>query len=421
MNFMKSCSYSRRLCSSLERKLSNVLTSAISPDDQWLVSGNDLGTLGLLHIPSLLGCCDDIRMISLPAHDGPLFDVAFLKDSVITAGDDGVKVWSSASLQKYCEAATAGGVGDEGRRSSKRPRRQGTPSLRRPPSPQSAFRVSASAPAWSSCVRVSTTMKHQGYQACGDAMPKGRDVSEDTTGRRIAQDSDKAFFSEVNAVVSDEKANHVLAAAGNGCVYLWDVEVEKVVRVYEAKGAGMAMSLAIAPNANEVLSGHLNGCVCAWDSRDANCVAVVWPFSPDAKEPKLTDEKSSSGRWVGCMSVDDGGNFALCGGGPSKLSALHIPTRTPLFSLNTPTYTNTIAPHGDELLSGGGDGCVRRWSRSGESCGLLDLNTEGVYAIATSPNVELFAIAQTNNEVTLLQDPYTRLLSLPLERADENI
>lgn len=364
--------YEAEVASSIQQQATTVLSSAFSPDGQYIVCGSKAGRLAVWNVAKR--CAEDAEEsegsdrpdLSFHGHEGPIYSIAFVgNELLVSAGDDGIRVWTWAALMQSA-----------GEDSPLRLEGRAGPLLRDgPPVP---------------------ALGHWGTpQEAG------------TRGVRGPR-------AEVNQIVVDE--GHIYAATGDAKVHLWDVHTGGVVRSFEGhQEAVYCVSLA---GENRVCSGGEDGVVYIWDARSAvacaaldhsNGMAAVLP-----NEPKLPGSKRPR-PYVSCCAVDDSSNWMVCGGGARILSLWHLGSSRVVGTMPSAGNPQQVTFHDHNIMSAGTEPYLYHWEKcSGKLKARVKTSSSSLFSLAKGVlhGDAIFAAAGNSSRVDIFQDPCIATTSL---------
>lgn len=137
----------------------------------------------------------------------------------------------------------------------------------------------------------------------------------------LTPQSGKTGSTDTNSLVYDAGSATLYSGGGDNTVQAWDINTGTVKRVFSGH-TGYIHCLCVKSGGG-VLSGAEDGTVRMWDPASPTA-ALTWKPA-----------KTTSGQWVGCVAVDNGGDWMVCGGSmaPSvfrltstnKIAALSVP------------------------------------------------------------------------------------------------
>ncbi|XP_071093100.1 THO complex subunit 6 homolog [Haliotis cracherodii] len=167
---------------------------------------------------------------------------------------------------------------------------------------------------------------------------------------------------EVNSIVMDQQETRqkLVAGCGDNNVHVWDMEsgnLEQTLGGHE----DYVHRVCLKNEGRECLSASEDGTVRMWDLRSpGESVHILEPSKHEmCSRPEM-------GRWLGCVTLDSGEDWMVCGGGP-KLAMWHMRSLQPTTTFNTPGVCQTFARfHDDTLISGGTEPMVNHWFLNGE-------------------------------------------------------
>ncbi|XP_050408253.1 THO complex subunit 6 homolog [Patella vulgata] len=185
---------------------------------------------------------------------------------------------------------------------------------------------------------------------------------------------------EVNSMVVDkqEQATRLLAGGGDNDIHIWNMEngqLENSLQGHE----DYVHSICLKNNGRECVSASEDGTVRIWDARSSSeAVHILEPHkTPMCGRPEM-------GKWVGCVAMDHGDDWLICGGGP-KLSTWHLRSLTPTATFDTPgSCQNFVMYHEENVISGGMKPCVNHWYVNGDLKSQVPTTSSSIYNIAVN-------------------------------------
>uniref|UniRef100_A0A1E1X3F5 Uncharacterized protein n=1 Tax=Amblyomma aureolatum TaxID=187763 RepID=A0A1E1X3F5_9ACAR len=184
---------------------------------------------------------------------------------------------------------------------------------------------------------------------------------------------------EVNALVlsgRDSEQKLLIAGCGDSKIYVWDIETRTLLSMLE-RHTDYIHDLALASNNTQLYSAGEDGAVLSWDIRTLRReVFHIEPF----KHEEL--QRPRFGKWIGCVALEAGDEWLVCGGGPS-LCIWHIPMCSPatrLVDLARPAHVAHF--YDDMVVAGGGEPNLYHWTFSGDLKAKIETSASSLYSVA---------------------------------------
>lgn len=184
---------------------------------------------------------------------------------------------------------------------------------------------------------------------------------------------------EVNALVvsgRDSEQKLLIAGCGDNKIYVWDIETRTLLSMLD-RHSDYIHDLALASNGMQLYSAGEDGAVLSWDVRTLRRETFhIEPF----KHEEL--QRPRFGKWIGCVSVETGDDWLVCGGGPS-LCIWHIPMSSPatcLVDLARPAHVAHF--YDDMVVAGGGEPNLYHWTFSGDLKAKIETSASSLYSVA---------------------------------------
>ncbi|PRQ46884.1 putative transcription factor WD40-like family [Rosa chinensis] len=184
---------------------------------------------------------------------------------------------------------------------------------------------------------------------------------------------------ENNALAVDNQGGSIFSAAGDSCVYCWDVETGQVKMVF--KGHSDYLHSIVARNStNQIITGSEDGTARIWDCKSGKSVQVIEPL----KNNKL------KGSCVSCIALDASESWLACGTGRS-LSVWNLPASECISRTSTRASVQDVVFDENQILAVGAEPLLSRFDINGvilsqmqcapQSAFSVSLHTSGVTAI----------------------------------------
>ncbi|XP_078679682.1 THO complex subunit 6 homolog [Branchiostoma floridae x Branchiostoma belcheri] len=184
---------------------------------------------------------------------------------------------------------------------------------------------------------------------------------------------------ETNSVVIT-KDGTLCSGCGDNNVYLWDMQTGTCTSTLKGH-TDYIHALTLRSNDQQLVSAGEDGAIRIWDLQDSREAAhVLEPYKHDVCA------RPEQGRWIGCVAVDSGDDWLVCGGGPS-LSLWHMRSMTPVVAFSSPdSCQNVVMFQEDQIMSAGSSPCVNHWSMNGELRSQVPCTPPCIYSLAINTN-----------------------------------
>lgn len=205
------------------------------------------------------------------------------------------------------------------------------------------------------------------------------------------------------AILLGNQSGALYSAAGDSCAYAWDLETMKVTSTFKGHEAFLHAVVALG-HSQQLATASEDGTVRIWDVRTNETVRTIVP-DRDARSPSF----------VGALAVDSSENWLVCGGGAGVLTAVHVLSGTTTSTVSTGCPIQCLTFGGDEVLAGGADGHVYRWSHVRDKLlGRIAVTPSSVYSVAASPSAldETILVAGTSRFVDVNIERSSRAFAL---------
>nr|XP_011470735.1 PREDICTED: eukaryotic initiation factor 4A-9 [Fragaria vesca subsp. vesca] len=184
---------------------------------------------------------------------------------------------------------------------------------------------------------------------------------------------------ENNALAVNNQGGSIFSAAGDSCVYCWDVETGQVKMIF--KGHSDYLHSIVARNStNQIITGSEDGTARIWDCKSGKSVKVIEP----AKSTKL------KGSCVSCIALDASESWLACGSGRS-LSVWNLPASECISRTSTHASVQDVVFDENQILAVGAEPLLSRFDINGvilsqmqcapQSAFSVSLHASGVTAI----------------------------------------
>ncbi|XP_067045380.1 THO complex subunit 6 homolog [Acropora muricata] len=213
---------------------------------------------------------------------------------------------------------------------------------------------------------------------------------------------------ESNALVFSSHEETLFSGCGDKNIYMWDLESGNCKGTLSGH-TDYVQCLCLRPKQSQCVSGGEDGTVRLWDYRlKGSMTDMIDPSkNEDTQRPQL-------GSWIGCVSVDQTGDWLVCGGGPS-LSIWHLRTLTCTSVLNTSSMQQAAVFHDDLILSAGSEPTVFHWQINGDLKSHVPCTPNSVFSIQVndkSPNNKVLVVGGSSADIDVFTNFGYKALSL---------
>ena len=190
---------------------------------------------------------------------------------------------------------------------------------------------------------------------------------------------------------------------GRGTVYLWDVDTDTVISIFEGHTWGIK-SVAFSPDGRTLATaGSVDATVRIWDV---------------ATQTEIGRLRGHTG-WVKGVAFSPDGKTIVSGSNDGTVRIWDVATRTEIGRLRGHTgWVNSVAfnPDGKTIVSGSNDGAVRLWDVATQTgMGSLEGHTAAVNSVTFSPGGKTLASASDDGTVVLWNITSVDHSNTPLE------
>ncbi|XP_014787628.1 THO complex subunit 6 homolog isoform X1 [Octopus bimaculoides] len=193
----------------------------------------------------------------------------------------------------------------------------------------------------------------------------------------------KSFsVSEINSMVTDNKngEKNLYAGCGDNLIYIYDLETGSLKSTLSGH-KDYIHCVTLCNTRQECVSAAEDGTVRIWDARSSNeAICMLEPYKNEmCGRPEF-------GKWLGCVAMDTGDDWLVCGGGP-KLSLWHMRSLSATTAFDTPKSCQKHALiHQDTILSAGSEPSVFHWSLNGELKAKIPCTPTCVFKVDVNTN-----------------------------------
>ncbi|XP_028395249.1 THO complex subunit 6 homolog isoform X2 [Dendronephthya gigantea] len=184
-------------------------------------------------------------------------------------------------------------------------------------------------------------------------------------------------YPETNALVYNKEDNTLFAGCGDNIIYMWDLET-RICRGTFKGHTDYIQCLALRETKNQFFSGGEDGTVRVWDFKNRSnreCHRIKVNENEDIR-------RSSLGKWIGCLALNEEQEWMVCGGGP-RLSLWHLSSYTCTNIMDTPGSCQQAAVfHKDLILTGGTKPEIYHWQTNGDLKTKVPSTATTIYSLA---------------------------------------
>mmetsp|Transcript_16073 Transcript_16073/g.21244 ORF Transcript_16073/g.21244 Transcript_16073/m.21244 type:complete len:398 (+) Transcript_16073:43-1236(+) len=221
---------------------------------------------------------------------------------------------------------------------------------------------------------------------------------------------------EVNGLAANLGSPQMYAAAGDGKAYSWDLSTGDVVATFEGH-EDYLHCVGVTPDSTALVTGSEDGRVGIWDCRASGTVDFI-----KVKDSGLSKSKKLPG-WVAALDIDEGGNWAVCGGGREKgsflqtegfIGAIHLASRTAVNNGRTvvANVQSVCCLENDILVAGSCRSlgiydrfCTKRRSK-------VPINFSSAFSVTKCTQSGIFAVSGSSPSVDIFIQKSSRAFSL---------
>ncbi|CAL9027632.1 unnamed protein product [Prunus brigantina] len=177
---------------------------------------------------------------------------------------------------------------------------------------------------------------------------------------------------ENNALAVNDQGGSIFSAAGDSCVYCWDVESGKVKMTF--KGHSDYLHSIVSRNStNQIITGSEDGTARIWDCKSGKCVQVYEP----AKGTKLKGFFSC----VSCMALDASESWLACGSGRS-LSVWNLPASECISRASTRASVQDVVFDENQVLAVGAEPLLCRYDINGAILSQMQCAPQSAFSVS---------------------------------------
>jgi WD40 repeat protein len=350
-------SYRQAMLKKQAREACIVLCNVFSPSGDYLISGNQSGSIAVWRVNAALavsvhGYLSTKPCIQFDAHSNQsaVYTLCFVSDDVlVSGGDDCIHMWDwkqvLAALQQTDDSNGT---------------MQSHTVLKMKPISQLLYPI---------------------------------DRNDRSTSVEICPETNDMFYQRAT--------NTLVSCAGDGKCYSWDVEKRSIVSAFPGHVDGVYAVASLGPN--KFASGGEDGVVRIWDSKTAKCTNTLNCIQGTATDPDALDWKQSL-PWIGCMSASEDGSWLACGGGARYVATWHLPSLSVTATMPTAGTPQAVKFHNGKILSAGNENRLYKWSMEGKRESVARVSAPSVLSIATSDQ-GVVACSGISDAVDVFVDP----------------
>ena len=220
---------------------------------------------------------------------------------------------------------------------------------------------------------------------------------------------------ETTALAPDARRGVLLAAAGDGVCYGWDLNEGRQTPVTRLRGhADLLHCVASRAGANQAVTGSEDGTARIWDCRSEKCTQIidVWRATEAAGGSggggASSSGSSGSGAWVGCVALDRAENWVAMGCGGRCITMWSFAAGACASRVATAAPPQALVLTGEHVMAAGAEPAVYRWNLAGQLISRQPCTPRSVYALDLKPR-SLTAAGGTGARVDLFSELGTRV------------
>jgi WD40 repeat protein len=187
---------------------------------------------------------------------------------------------------------------------------------------------------------------------------------------------------ETTALAPDTRRGVLLAAAGDGVCYGWDVGEGRAAPIMRLQGHADALHCVTARvGCGQAVTGSEDGTARIWDCRAETCTQVI-----DVWRAKEAGAGASAGAWVGCVALDKDENWLAMGCGGRCITTWSFAAGACVSRVATAAAPQALVLAGEHLVAAGAEAAVYRWNLSGQVVSRQLCTPRSVFALGMQPH-----------------------------------
>lgn len=195
---------------------------------------------------------------------------------------------------------------------------------------------------------------------------------------------------DINGLTYDKQTQTVFSACGNGKLFSWDLSSGKIKGTFSGH-KGSVYCASMRTGSQKFISGGEDGSVYLWD--------------PSASNSPVHTIKAGDGQWVGCVAVDQSGEWMVYGGSAAPV-VFHLGSMNKILSLPVPegTVSQGAIFAKDNIITVGSEPTVRHWTVNGLPVAAVPGGHSHAFSVAfndSSVHYELLAVSGDSSDVNI--------------------
>ncbi|KAK2645314.1 hypothetical protein Ddye_020509 [Dipteronia dyeriana] len=181
---------------------------------------------------------------------------------------------------------------------------------------------------------------------------------------------------ENNAIAVDPQGGSVFSAAGDSCVYCWDVESSKIKMVF--KGHSDYLHCIVArKSTNQIVTGSEDGTARIWDCKSGKCVRVIDP---------VKDKRLKGFLWcLSCIALDASESWLACGSG-RRLSVWSLLASECVSSIHSSASIQDVIFEENQILAVGAEPLLGRFDINGAILSQIKCASPSAFSVSLHPS-----------------------------------
>ena len=195
---------------------------------------------------------------------------------------------------------------------------------------------------------------------------------------------------DINGLAYDKQSQTIFSAGGNGKLDSWDLSTGKLKGTFTGH-KGCAYCVCMRTGSQQFISGGEDGAVYIWDQSASNC--------------PVHTIKTGDGQWIGCVAVDQSGEWMVYGGSVAPV-VFHLGSMNKILSLPVP---DGVVSQGaifakDNIITVGSEPTVRHWTVNGLPVAAVPGGHNHAFSVAfndSSVHYEVLAVSGDSSDVNI--------------------
>eukprot|EP00731_Ephydatia_muelleri_P022889 Em0015g472a len=195
---------------------------------------------------------------------------------------------------------------------------------------------------------------------------------------------------DINGLAYDKQSQTIFSAGGNGKIFSWDLSAGKLKGTFSGH-KGCIYCVCMRTGSQQFITGGEDGAVYVWD--------------PSASNSPVHTIKAGDGRWIGCVAVDQSGEWMVYGGSDAPV-VFHLGSMNKILSLPVP---DGVVSQGaifakDNIITVGSEPTVRHWTVNGLPVAAVPGGHNHAFSVAfndSSVHYEVLAVSGDSSDVNI--------------------